>query len=252
MLSFFPILFYLLIYEPIVGKRDFIRFQRRITEHPGERIRYYITTMVTLWIPTIYLLGVTIAQGLPRQSLGLNWIDPTTSALPLWLRWLVIGLFMLYFFGVAFNLVFSRLNADFRERLTQDSQKQPDYFPYLRPYSSKERSLWVLVSLTAGVCEELLCRAFPLLFLTSYLHNFSLVVYLMISSVMFGLIHYYQGFNGVIKTSISGLFLALIYLSFQSILPAILIHAVMDLMVLALPYMEKPMEEPNQDGHVRM
>src|SRR5262249_43179689 len=69
--------------------------------------------------------------------------------------------------------------------------------PGLLPNNAAERAAWIVLSLTAGVCEEILFRGF----LIRFLHGGVLVLpaagALAVSSLVFGLGHAYQGFKGV-------------------------------------------------------
>lgn len=72
----------------------------------------------------------------------------------------------------------------------------------LLPATSAERSLWVLVSVTAGLCEEFLCRGWLLAFFSSALGF--VWVGLLVSSILFGFAHSYQGRSGILGTAVLG------------------------------------------------
>lgn len=118
---------------------------------------------------------------------------------------------------------------------------------FLAPVSPRERYWWVLVSLSAGICEELLFRGFLLQYLRGHLDggpSMGLVLAWLVSSVAFGFGHIYQGWAGVCRTTVAGLaFGALAILTGNLALP-ILLHFLIDLQVLVMyrPTLDAPDE----------
>lgn len=94
------------------------------------------------------------------------------------------------------------------------------------PRSQGELFLFLLVSITAGFCEELLYRGF----LIPYIEAFSNKgVAILLSSVLFGLCHaYYQGWYGALRTGGMGVVFAGLYIFSGSLWLSILLHAFMD------------------------
>jgi membrane protease YdiL (CAAX protease family) len=97
----------------------------------------------------------------------------------------------------------------------------------LLPSTSTERSLWVLVSLTAGLCEEFLYRGWLLLFFSSALGF--VWAGLLVSSVFFGFAHSYQGRSGILGTAVLGLVFGLLFVFTRSLIPGQLLHTLLDL-----------------------
>jgi len=63
-----------------------------------------------------------------------------------------------------------------------------------------------------------------------------------VTAAAFGFAHLYQGTRGVLLTGLVGAYLAWLTLSTGSLLPAIVIHALIDLRVLALPDLDEVRE----------
>lgn len=108
----------------------------------------------------------------------------------------------------------------------------------LLPRNNKER-LWAsLLALNAGFSEELFFRLFlPLLI---YLVFNNALFALVVATLIFGLVHYYQGWAGVVITMLLGTVLMVIYLATSSIWVVIIIHALIDLNNLILqPWLQK-------------
>jgi uncharacterized protein len=97
----------------------------------------------------------------------------------------------------------------------------------LLPKTSTERSVWILVSISAGVCEEFLYRGW-LLSLFSAAWG-SVWLGLLISSLIFGLAHAYQGRNAILGTGILGAIFGIVFIASGSLIPSQLLHTAMDL-----------------------
>ena len=89
------------------------------------------------------------------------------------------------------------------------------------PGSKKEFIWFVLLSITAGICEEILFRGY----LIWYLETLSSTpVAIIVSSIFFGAAHSYQGMKGVLRSGIFGLILALILVWTDSLVILIFLH----------------------------
>lgn len=97
----------------------------------------------------------------------------------------------------------------------------------LLPRNRAEVHIGALLSLNAGVVEELLFRlALPALAYAAFGNAFFA---LLVSSLVFGSLHMYQGLPGIIGTTIVGIVLLAIYIATGSILAAIVVHVLIDL-----------------------
>jgi membrane protease YdiL (CAAX protease family) len=97
----------------------------------------------------------------------------------------------------------------------------------LLPKTSTERKVWVLVSISAGLCEEFLYRGWLLSLFSAALG--SVWLGLLISSIIFGLAHAYQGRSGIIGTGILGAIFGIVFIVSGSLIPGQLLHTAMDL-----------------------
>lgn len=102
----------------------------------------------------------------------------------------------------------------------------------LLPRNRAELRYGALLSVNAGVVEELLFRlAFPVLIFAVF-HNAAVAV--AGSIALFGLLHIYQGIWGVLGSLVIGTLLMAAFLATGSILIAIALHAIVDLRSLVL------------------
>ena len=98
------------------------------------------------------------------------------------------------------------------------------------PRTPAEIRWGAVLSINAGLTEEIFFRL--LMPLTWYALTGNALVALLISVVLFGVVHAYQGVIGVIATLAVGLALTLVYLATQQIWLAMLVHALIDLRAL--------------------
>jgi len=97
----------------------------------------------------------------------------------------------------------------------------------LLPKNSTERAVWIVVSITAGVCEEILYRGWLLSLFAAALG--SVWLGLLISSIFFGLAHAYQGRNGILGTGVLGAIFGMVFIVSGSLIPGQVLHTAMDL-----------------------
>lgn len=94
------------------------------------------------------------------------------------------------------------------------------------PQSAVELLPYVALAITAGLCEEFLYRGFAMAALASAGLSAWLVV--LLSSLLFGLAHSYQGKGGMMMTFVVGLLLGVSRLTYNSLVPAIFWHSAVD------------------------
>ncbi len=98
----------------------------------------------------------------------------------------------------------------------------------LLPRTLTEKGIFAGLSLAAGVGEELAFRGYLLPTLAGV--TGSPWGAALLSSVVFGILHAYQGWLGVVRTGVLGLLLAASFLISGTLWPAILAHAIVDLL----------------------
>src|SRR6266481_4420419 len=96
----------------------------------------------------------------------------------------------------------------------------------LLPQSAVELLPYLALAITAGLCEEFLYRGFVMAVLLRVgLQAWAVVV---LSSVLFGLAHSYQGRGGIVMTLLIGLILGTSRLAYGSLVPAVFWHSAVD------------------------
>ncbi len=210
------ILLLLAVAFPLLGVRDYRLLLRRTSEGVADaRVKFYKGVLVFHWPLTIGLLAWWLLSGNSLESIGLI---PVADGR----QWVTIGVGVFVILAQVVYLATVARNAD---KLTAIKEQMGELLN-LAPQTRTENRLFDMVSITAGVCEEILYRGLLLATLVSLVGTWPAVA---ITSLIFGLGHAYQGISGIAKTGLVGLVLALFTVSSGSLYIAIVLHAVIDL-----------------------
>lgn len=170
----------------------------------------YLPTIVIEWL--IFLLVLLVLKRGDENLSAVGFSKLTVGNLGIGLGFLLVANMIL--FGLAYILQFFHLTV------LKD-------VAFILPHTSSERVFWVILSITAGICEETGFRGYVLTKLNLFLNNWYLTV--AISSLCFGLGHLYQGVGGIILTGIYGLMFCLLFIWRKSLVPGIFAHFLQDL-----------------------
>ena len=86
-----------------------------------------------------------------------------------------------------------------------------------------------VLSLSAGINEELFFRAFLPVVIIGLIGSDLAILAIVISVVIFGAVHLYQGLRGIMLTGIIGAVMMVVYLATGSIFWPIVLHIIMDI-----------------------
>lgn len=111
------------------------------------------------------------------------------------------------------------------------------------------QAVWFVgpVSMTAGICEELLYRGYLMQWLEGFMPVWGAMI---LSSAVFGLMHAYQGPGGILRTAGLGLVMAGLFVVTGSLLWPIVLHVVIDAYAGALSWLAMGKEDVSDDGPV--
>ncbi|UCD93812.1 MAG: CPBP family intramembrane metalloprotease [Candidatus Zixiibacteriota bacterium] len=179
----------------------------------------YVPTIVTQWLLFLLVYLTTIREKTGLKGIGFRKIR---------------GIDLLW--AVAFLLVSNLVLAGVSVVLGWVGLRIPGELGLILPKTSTERVLWVILSLTAGVCEETAFRGYLLTRLKIFTRSRGWVLPLLIASLAFGTGHTYQGIGGFILISIYGLMFGLLFIKTGSLWPAIIAHFFQDFSALFYPY----------------
>ena len=179
------------------------------------KLRLYATVLVMEW--TLVLVAVVIAR---RHGIGLPGLGQTLANLPLTLSVTGAGILALVALAM-FNA--GQIRRAKREELAASVERARKFVPV----GSTQVAAFVLVALTAGICEEILYRGWLLSFLGAL--TGSMWIGMILSAVLFGIGHAYQGRQGIVATGVLGLVFGTMFVLVRSLVPGQVIHAGIDL-----------------------
>jgi membrane protease YdiL (CAAX protease family) len=197
-----PILSYMTVRDP------------RIRQAP--RLALYFSAVLSQWL--LAIAGIVVVLLTPATFSGLGF---RAVALPASARWggLLVAISLA---AMGVTIVLEKLGW---------WPEESDLVRLLIPATAREK-LWAVLSLapTAGFCEEFLYRGFLLVEFNQWFH--SMTVAWIVSSIVFGFAHIYQGVSGVLRAAALGAFLAFPVIHLGSLYPSMAAHFVIDAVAL--------------------
>ena len=182
----------------------------------------YVRCIAVLWLTAG---AVTAAIGWPRI-----FTFPLDSR-PAWFppQEVTIGLAAGICIALVAQVVAAYVIPKYRAALQGALEKSP-----LLPKTSRERWLFLAVSITAGCTEELIFRGFMIHVLVAWLPG-GVLFAMLVASLAFGLAHAGQGPVGAALTGFIGLVLCVLYASSGTLLVPIVVHVLIDARFSLLP-----------------
>lgn len=107
--------------------------------------------------------------------------------------------------------------------------QEAPFLAQLLPKTGREKVVFVFLSLSAGLGEELAYRGFLVPALVVVFGSAWGAA--LLSSLVFGVLHAYQGWLGMVRTALLGMVLAASFIVTGSLWPAIFAHAMLDVLV---------------------
>jgi len=206
---------YMVLVWPWRGRRRYQTLQNELTGGASDvRIDVYRRMLLHQAGIVLVVLMIAWAGNIPRESIGLV-MSGTQAQLVLMLL-AAIGISGLFF----------RWKGDrFVKRMLEMAVA-------ILPTTPIERWWFVVLSIGAGVSEELLFRGFLLYYLARYLPDLNVWPQILIASAVFGFAHLFQGWRGILATGALGAVFGLLYAVTGSLFVPVVIHAAIDLRIL--------------------
>ena len=223
----FAVLF--MVFVPVVSAR--YERQLKLFTSSERRTTWYRSTTITLWV----LAVAAVALAYPVDVFVLA----SGPSVALWFgahRTIFLGaagLTVAYTSLVLWQGFKAAMNPALRTRIAKAMRS----VRFALPVSARERRWWILVSLSAGVCEEILYRGFAMHYFSGSLSAgiaLGTIGAFLTSSLLFGLAHAYQGAEGIIRSTFGGLILGAIAILSGGLLLPILLHFLFDVQMLWL------------------
>jgi CAAX protease family protein len=178
-------------------------------------IQVYVWNILALWALTAACIWTSRLNHLALSDLG----EQTGNAFRTLVVCGIVTAIVLLLIGVQ-KAQKKKANPEHLEKVLEKVKR-------LLPRNSTERAVWVVVSITAGVCEEILYRGWLLSLFGAALG--SVWLGLLISSILFGFAHAYQGRNAIFGTGVLGAIFGVVFVVCGSLIPGQVLHTAMDL-----------------------
>jgi hypothetical protein len=187
----------------------------RQTAAPNRPMVYVRTILVEWLILALVLAGVWLHKSPLRTVLGERWRSRSQ-----FLRDLGIALAFLIL-SIAVTSAFGHHG---QHAATDPAVK------FLMPETANEKWLWALLAISAGICEEAVYRGYLQQQFTAYTH--SIPVGIMISAVLFGAGHAYQGTRLAVLIGLGALLSGALAWWRKSVRPGMIAHTLQDLLAI--------------------
>lgn len=174
---------------------------------PLPKMPLYLGTIAGLWLLAALAILAAMRSSIPARLIGLYL--PNVSALVLWTAFGLLA-------AAAVVMVFKALGY-----------RDPAVMHDIIPVTLREQAVFVALSVSAGICEELTFRGFLLTALM--VATGSTVLAVLLSSVVFGLMHAHQGAGGALRAAGLGAVLCVPVLLTGSLYPSMAAHALTDI-----------------------
>ncbi len=205
----------------VVPWRGTVRIQKLLNRPAlttAERLSLYASTIAWQWVATGLVAWRCLARGLNATRLGLAIPDRAFTAI------VAVGLALLLVANQLFAMrPLARIPSDRRGRWYK-------IVVTVMPRNPLESLVFLVLALTAAVCEEFLYRGFVFAAVEDMAQG-SLMAAALGSAAMFAIAHLYQGRRGLISTFLIGIAFALARIYTGSLLPPIVAHFLIDLVV---------------------
>jgi len=202
---------------PLGGWWAYRRFLERLAREGGRAlVREYKITALTLAGLGAATFALWLGSGRDPAALGLAAPQGGPAS------GLVYGLAGGALIGLALRPVAVALSARAAAGFRRQMGKLEAFLP-----RTKEQLFWgLIVSLFAGLCEEIAYRGYLIAYCRAWLPEWPALA---AGAVLFGLAHLYQGAGGIFVTALLGLGFGFIYVETGSLALPILLHAAVDI-----------------------
>ena len=216
--------------QPLAGRRRYRRLLERLHQDASARLHHYRRGIAFEWLGAA-LVGLLAL--LAHSRLNALWPPGDNTGVGAQIPFLAAAM-------VAITAVYRFGGQATRQALA--IQLRP--VAALLPRTGTERRWFALLAVTAGICEEVLYRGFGLAALRWAAPDIGKPALIIVTGAAFGLAHLYQGRMGVTLTGLLGAYFAWITISTGSLIPVMLLHALLDLRILWLPLDAVPVPSP--------
>ena len=200
---------WVLLVAPWMARRSYRKAQRETAADPLAKVQLFRKVVRKQWVLIAIIGGLWIFGGISGARLGI--CPPYSWPITLGACAAFLGFFV-------WSALRMRLKAD------KIREKIKDRAGAILPGSPEELRWFAMMSLGGGIAEELLCRGFLFYYLSLYIPGINKWELVLLTSLLFGLAHLYQGWKGILATGAAGVILAGLYVLTGSLFLPVLVH----------------------------
>jgi uncharacterized protein len=206
---------------------DYFEAQRlKTSPDPQRRVKWYAKLLV---MGAVLAGAVSWAYGFHEVAtigVSASWM-PAREAI----RDAIVGLIA----GLILLQVVVMLQIRNKPQARAKIEKQLQSLAFMLPVTRVERVWFFVVSVfVGGICEEIVYRGFLIHYLMRSPLDLNVTAAIVVSSLIFGIAHIYQGIGGVIGSAILGVVFAVLFVMTGNLALPIFLHALIDARVLLL------------------
>lgn len=222
---------WLLIAEPLLGKRSFQQFLSALAAgETNARTRFYRSWIVQAWVlMTLVLAAAFLGFSWTWSELGLR-MPSLSERVP---AGFVAGFVSAAVVGMVLGLVLARRGNSKKPGIETDrkTKSDPEAMKML-PRTSRERRWFAALGITAGITEEVIWRGVLLAMLVAVFPTMPVPAIVLVMAIMFGWAHLYQGVRGIVATAVLGALLTALYVATASLILPVMVHVLFDLLAM--------------------
>ena len=186
-------------------------------EDPRARLKVYRGIMIQLWGLAAIVTASWLASGRSLEALGFA----APGGVGYWIGWAIAIAGLSY---LVYSLIQAALSADARRSLRRQVNDAGDLV-LIRPETPAEHRRFQLVSITAGVTEEVIFRGYMITLAALFMPVWAAAI---LATALFILAHAYQGVTGMMRIAPISIALAAIFVISGSLWPVIVLHIAVD------------------------
>jgi membrane protease YdiL (CAAX protease family) len=218
----------LLVAAPLLDRRAV----RHLIEAPERRVTYYRVSIGVEWLLAAGAIVLTRAEclrPLRREAADISWLLGSGTA-----RGVAATIVILFFALALLPGLRTALHPPLGKKYAAAYRQSAGDVAAIFPETPAELRWFAVLATTAGIAEEIVFRGFLFLFFVNGPLHLNWTVTLLLTSLLFGWNHLYQGVGGILSSAVAGLGFGVAYLLTGDLLVAILLHTAVDLQAVLL------------------
>ena len=219
---FLAILLTFFIVVSVLGYFDYKKY-KGVVFTEKMRCKSYFQSITLLWGATLGIFIMSFIGNISLKDIGFRQINFNYN---IWFTVVTLIFSGLAFVFFMYQLIASLVSVKFKEQVAGTTGSEGAV--RVLPRTKKEKCLFSFVSLSAGICEELIYRGFMIFLLITIFPDIPVFLIVLLPSILFGSGHIYQGLKGVFATGALGALFLCLFLVTDSLLLPMVLHFIVD------------------------